>query len=55
MKRRNNMTTRKDRHAILLRLPVEQHSALKRKAERERRSVNAEVLTALDEWLKEAA
>lgn len=52
---RPNSTEKKDRHAILVRLPVDQHSALKRKAEEERRSVNAEVLTAIDKHLEAAA
>lgn len=45
----------RDPHTILVRIPLAQHRLLKQKADAERRSVNAEVLTALDAWLKPKA
>jgi hypothetical protein len=38
---------------ILLRLPKEMHEACKSRAARERRSLNAQLLVVIDEWLHE--
>lgn len=54
--RRAHRTAPRDRHAILVRLPVSLHRKIKAKADAERRSVNSEVTVALESWVqKEAA
>lgn len=52
MRKRTRQTKRPDdQHAILVRLPVKQHRALKSAADGERRSVNNAVVVAIDEYI----
>lgn len=46
------MTTERPFTYLQLRIPNEMHAELMRESERDRRTIHAEALTAIEEWLK---
>lgn len=50
-KSRNTTPKRRDQHSVLVRVPVPLHRRLRKQAEKDRRSINSQILVAIEDSL----